>query len=357
MIITFENKQFELLENSYYRKSAEMWDKLSIEAELVNLKIEGYIIGDSSNLMYRCNICNTLQYKHIYKVRKGLVRCKTCFENKLKDAAIKHGFKYIPNDNDDVTKNFSCNSCGHIDSYRHTHMIDGKIKCDNCYELKLSEEANNAGLILLSKEYKKCEKSNRWYKHKSCSHIEYKGTNVVRKKEIECKICFEEKITKEAEMIGLTIVGSGKSGYRKYKLPCNCIRELRLDQIRNGFYSCDIHDNNRYTKKSILYFLKIKHDEKVWLKVGITQKLEHRIKEYKLIDGCIVTELLIYNFSSGKDSYEIEQRLHTTFRNKRLTPSNMKIYMQNGGFTECYPIEMFDEINEFVLENYKEIKC
>ena len=106
--------------------------------------------------------------------------------------------------------------------------------------LKISEkhleEARQNGLELIKpadKEFGKGYQNYKLYRYKSCKHLDYLQPTHVRRGNISCKICLELQYEKQAEALGLEIIGKGKSVYfRIYRnRKCGHITEVRTSSI------------------------------------------------------------------------------------------------------------------------------
>ena len=74
-----------------------------------------------------------------------------------------------------------------------------------------------------------------------------------------------------------------------------------------------------------------------------------RMKRYG-VDG-EVTLLTSVEFTNGQDAVDYEKLLHSKYKHLCVEKETIRGYMENG-FTECYPMSMYNELYESITERF-----
>jgi len=221
-----------------------------------------------------------------------------------------------------------------------------KRDLERCKE-KYIEEAKIHGFEYLGAASENSPSFYRKYKITSCGHIVDAVPVNVRNKSLRCIECFNLKINEEAAAVGLELISKIKSKLYEYKLPCGHIQEIFTSAVRTNEWICRTCHSSYFDLPSELYLLKIKSKDFEWLKLGYSRNLAVRIRSYKL-QNSEVSQIRSIKFKTGREVIQIEQKLHSKYFQYRLNPDKMKEYHTQDGYTECYPIEMLEEfLHEF----------
>lgn len=212
--------------------------KLIKEANMVGLELLSKC-EDPHYRQYKCKKCRYKQKLQISNVRKKNFRCNNCLEMKLNKEASMAGLELLGAGKDANYRIYKFDKCGHKQEIAITHVRNGNPRCKKCFEQKLIEEANLAGLKLIGAGK---NVSYRLYKCKECEYVQEFQTTLVRKKVFKCEGCFEKKLNKEANLAGLELIEEGKNKYyRLYKfISCGHQQEIQTTQVRNGNVTCKI---------------------------------------------------------------------------------------------------------------------
>ena len=125
---------------------------------------------------------------------------KTTAKHILEAEAV--GLKLFGIGNNRRTRKYSFGACGHTQDISPGHVRKNRFRCRACQEIKLVDEAERAGLMLISI----AQNSNyRIYQFKTCGHQQPITLAAVRNKEFKCKYCLREKHGAEAQKKRISI--------------------------------------------------------------------------------------------------------------------------------------------------------
>lgn len=205
-------------------------------------------------------------------------------------------------------------------------------------------EAKEKGLTLV----KKSEKPKHFiYKFDVCGHEkETRPTEIKRYKPV-CNMCINETFKNEAKEKGLTLIKkSEKRGAYLYRFnACGHEKECKPFVIRNTANICQKCNETYYMKESFLYLIKIYNEHESFLKIGIAHNIKDRIRKYKLIKGYKTEVLKSVIYDNRYESTYFEKNIHRNFKIFKESPDKMRTIMQSG-FTECYPLSLFNLLND-----------
>jgi hypothetical protein len=178
------------------------------------------------------------------------------------------------------------------------------------------------------------------YQFKTCGHISSFNRTAVIEGRFECKVCAEEEFITEANNEGLILLGKTSSvQYRNYFLPCGCMKQLRLDHVRQSNWTCNTHDSTHYAKPSNLYLLKLKSKEFVCLKFGFARVVNNRVACYGLSKEVEVTVVKTIPMKTGRDALREEKNIQKICKPHKLDKNIMKPHFKWSGFNECYSVK------------------
>lgn len=375
-----------------FASTKDVHDRLSREAEIAGFTLIGYSTnGAVSHRNYRCNVCGHKQDLHKDSVKKNEVRCHNCFEQRVTDEARAVGLELIgSSDKGDGYRRYKIVGCGHERDLRLFHVRNNRFSCTECFETTIREEADRAGLEFLNE---KCEKTGLWlYKFKSCGHLKAFPLNKVRDENVNCTSCFKDKIVKEADDAGLTLLSKGtlgkeyynyrfkscgheaqfrlgnvrrgvvecktcldqkhhalassrnlvllgkglKKNYRLFELPCGHVQEFTLGNVLKGEFRCSECGEHAWVKPAKTYAYKITSGEVSWVKVGYAKDPEDRSKNYGLPEGSGKELLYTAEHPTGRDASYHESEILRSLSDYKIPAEEMKKYHKHSGYTECF---------------------
>jgi hypothetical protein len=323
-----------------------MQEKHIKEAEDAGLKYVGKATNNNANYrQYECENGHKIDLQ-VQHVRRNNWRCKYCFEDKLKQQAQSIGYELLGPSELGSEYRLYRKDCGCVEDLRHNSVASTKDKrntnqvtCKICYRRNMQKCADESNITL----FEDVGRYDIKIRFNACGHYKYAKKSQVFRKNLVCRVCQEESYTKEAALAGLKYVGFSSEGsnYREYKLPCGCVRSIRIDHARDGSYSCYVHDDSHYVKPSSVYLLKITNDENSWLKLGYSKNIRVRVSNYGV--GNSVVELVkTLDFDTGANAMLFERALHKKYKQFRLNKKEMEKFHRSNGHTECYPLSMID---------------
>lgn len=316
------------------------------EAEAVNLTLlslgSKYLSNGNHDMhyrRYRFNECGHVGELRLDKVRWNIFKCKTCMiERHKKEAeAVKlELLEYLKKKN---YAKYKCKICAHIQEFQQTHVRNNKVECEMCHEEKLKKDAQAKDLEIINRK----EGASSIYRFIKCGHERQITHSQVRNSEVTCLICFEEKVNEEAEKAGLEVVGKARyseRGARRYRFKCcGNERDIGMSNVRQLLFACNKCVDTFRDMPSKIYLLKLNIHNIEWLKLGYSKDIQARIKAYKLHEEVSVSIITTVDFQDGHEAYKIESKLHNKNINNRMNPKEISLYMESG-VNECYSVEM-----------------
>ena len=323
--------------------------KLLNEAKIADVILRGP--GSSvHHRTYTINKCGHTVNLKTQSVRDGDHKCKICKEKKFIDEAESVGLSLLGEASSDLDVSirlsnyrlYQIKSCGHKQNFKLSHVRENNISCDVCAIGDISQRAYYSGW-----EYIEKNKSNGLNKCKCLQgdHPAEIETGRLGHGQIQCLDCFERKLTIDANAVGLSFLGEADrnlfdANYRIYS--CNRCQNhltLRIGHVKKGSFLCEYCDDSHLDFPSNVYLLHIKHKEFDWLKLGYSKDIPSRIKGYGLSDECSFEILKIIYHGTGRSAKAKELSIHAKFKEKfRLDQRYMKRFHKLNGFTECYRI-------------------
>lgn len=287
----------------------------------------------------------------------GKFRCKTCLVKKHEDIAELNNLAIIdhtPNSDSDY-KLYKFKDCGHKQLFASYNIKLG-VKCASCTIQSRFDAASRNNLELLNVG---C--SDKWmhreYKYKKCNHIQSMKIQDVENNNVpECRQCRKEGWIEAAISAGIVFIGESdsvfpnKGKYYKYEMPCGCIKDFKIGNIKRNVWACDTH-SNFWNKKSNVYIIKFTEilSGFSWLKVGVSTNVNRRINDYKLKSKCVHEILHIREFNTYKQALTFEKSIHFKYKDINLDHNTMKNFKQNG-WSECYPVEFSSEFVSIIKD-------
>lgn len=333
------------------RQDLKILDKQQEEAKEKNL----VLISKTDNRCYGyyrlpCGHFSFLHYGSVRKARTNFA-CKDCLDIKLQEEASRVNLVYNKNVivcGHDL-RNYTL-PCGHSRDIKAGAVRKGNVPCKECEQQKLIKEAESAGLILLDKP----SRNSRRHYLLPCGHEKEILMESVRGKAFRCRICQDDHYAADAKAVGLVYQKDLKAShhdYRFYTLPCGCTKEIAIACVRKGSFECKNHSQRsiNFTKPISVYLFKFTLPVGDVLKLGFARNVKGRKSRYGIAGT--VEELLVKEFKAGQDAVSLERNLHDKYAADKLSKEVMSTYMTNG-FTECYPMELLETLKA-EIENYK----
>lgn len=246
-------------------------------------------------------------------------------------------------------RKYKFNACGHVQDIRTDSVRIGNFRCRTCLEEKLKRDASEAGLVLLDKRSEK-SRSYRWY-ILPCGHeAEVSVAYVKPSKKYLCPICLGNKLNKEAELLGLTLLRKSGPGWSReyylYKLPCDHERNINSKDVRKGLFKCDVCSEYSWTSPSKTYVYRLTVGSFSWIKVGHASNLERRVRGYRLAKCVEVKLLFVEDHNTRFEAQSHEARLLKAASCFKIDSNLIKSYMKSGS-TECFNTDAESVLSQF----------
>jgi len=128
-------------------------------------------------------------------------------------------------------------SCGHTQEITLTNMRFGAFRCRRCLADKLEREAQTQGCTLIGPGRSKAYREYRL----SCGHVQEVTTQYMRNGTFKCRSCVGIQLAKEAASRGCEIIAPGRTANsRIYRLPCGHEQEISNKAIYRSSLHCHI---------------------------------------------------------------------------------------------------------------------
>lgn len=315
-----------------------------------------------TRFVFKRNSCGHTFEADISSVRHGKgVFCKDCTSEKLIEAEKNIGLTFVePVDN--IRNRYIINECGHYAVlYKANVVRNNGVICQECETTKLLSNLERQGLELV--EYRTTDDINvsdknkvAKIRYKDCGHVvnrfrSFKGDYGA------CEICAESKRKLTYESNGLSFVtkiNSAKSLFRFNS--CGHERVMYNSAAMRGNCLCQECNESSFNKKSKIYIIEILTDEgDKFIKLGYGKDISNRVREYRMKRVKEYLVLFEKNFNSGTDAMLVEKAVHKAFKDDALPADYARSYLTRGGFTECYPVNLFDKIVKEIFSKEKEL--
>jgi hypothetical protein len=292
-------------------------------------------------------------------------QCKGCEEGGFKKEAIEKGLKLVKK-LDDGSRQYKVTKCGHTTELKpiSVRRITKKYTCPKCAKQEQKKLAKKRKLKYLRKV--KGRNGFHLWEFKNCGHKQEIAVSSVKKKTFHCSIYHQMKLGREAELIGLILLGGPEDktkdfNYKSYLCEkCKHKNDFTISNVRIGNVSCFNCGETPWAKHSNLYLIKISFPgteslkSKIWLKLGHSEKIDQRIKTYGLPPE-VTDELIgIIGFDTRREAASKENAIRKKYAKDLLPSEEMKKYHSKvgGGKTECFPASLETKlIEEFSSQN------
>ena len=184
---------------------------------------------------------------------------------------------------------------------------------------KFMKEAKAVGLTLIG-EGKKAQ--YRTYRFNKCKHKQEIAISSVRSNKIRCNQCLQIKLENEAKAVGLTLVSKGRNkNYRTYRFnKCKHKQEIAIGRVRDSSFICNTCEETSRNLPSKVYLLKIQSGSFMWLKLGYAKSIRFRIKQYRLLEGAKIKRLKVIDFDTGREAHKSLSFLESSLPNPPAAP-------------------------------------
>lgn len=280
----------------------------------------------------------------MYKLTRGDIASEGAY--------LAHGMQVIGAGRDANFRLFKNLVCGHEQEGDIRNARKFPIRCGQCQEKKLQEEAASEGLFFIEK----IDKNYARYRFIGCGHERVAQCTHIREGNIRCQICQKEKFIKEAKDSGLEFLGKIGEAYGLYRfISCGHEQKITCCGVRDGHVRCNTCGDTWATRPSNLYLHKIEYGTITLLKFGRAKNVKRRSVQYGLPVGAVLKILQVWPVNTGIEADRIESLVAKQF--KRYNKSKAKLVLQNSGWTECYNIEDQQAIIGFVEQELAKQNC
>lgn len=394
------------VEHQFYASSREIHERLSNQAVGKGLTLIGFSSsGKSTRRLYRFVSCGHEQDISISNVHSDCFECKTCKDILYKQEAADHGLTLI-GDAVEVrgsgTRRYRFDSCGHERDIKLDHVRVGNFRCQVCYEARLHSEAKDAGLEIVSASG--LGTRYRVYNFISCGHKQDVRLDQVANGQIKCNTCFNARLTSEAASAGFTLlnvyaskphcslyecnvcgqsaefarsnmrvssircskclynsrvdvansagvefigVSTTRKKHYRFLLPCGHEKEHTINYVKQKHIPCAVCGDTSWVHSSFVYLLMITDINGFsWLKIGHTRNVHSRIKQYGLAKGTEVGVLSTVECDTRTTAIKLEKEIIKKFAYHKLCDSLMMGYHTKSGHSECFNTECLPAVME-----------
>lgn len=280
-------------------------------------------------------------------MRNGSFQCDECISINLDSQAKQAGCKIVGPGKTTDYRLYEL-PCGHVAEKTIKQIKVNEFNCDDCLEIKLLSEAEIMGLVILGKGK---DRDHRKYLL-PCGHSKELITSNVRKKTVGCTECIDERMSEDAIKAGVVLLGPSSKGaqYRKYNMNCcNYVQDIQPGVIRNGYFKCHGCNTSHLDRPSTIYLLRLAHSGQEWLKLGYSEDVNKRIKEYGLDPNALIELVCTVGVKTGEEALALENDLHKKYNEFQINSNLMKPHMSKSGHTECYHVKIKNLIKDDLL--------
>jgi len=337
--------------NAYFTE--ERINRLNNEAEEKGYKVKEFINADKvTYTRLKCGHEFTFNPCSMRHQKRSL--CRECNDLKF-DAVIKEKQVQLIKKINTYTFKIIVNKCKHeiTTSIHNLSKTQGAFKCpvcmvedfhDRCKELNVDvlENPANQEEVANYASPKKYAKFLRRY----CGH-----TFICLRHNLlsmrTCDVCIQNAKTEKLTNNGYEFVNKTDSNVKSlYRFKsCGHTRVLFDVAALRGNAVCHICNNTSNTAKSKLYIIQFKTDGGFeFIKFGYGKNIKNRVREYSLKNTMFVSTLFEMDIATGNEARIIENSIHKSLNEFRLPNDTMKAFLTRTGYSECYPLNLLDEI-------------
>jgi hypothetical protein len=211
------------------------WNSPTTKKHIAEAEAQGCeLLGPGSNKDYRTYRlpCGHEQGMGVKEMREGVFRCRTCLNHKLEAEAEAQGCELLGLGKKDVHARIYRLPCGHEREYHISQMRKGELRCQTCFDNKLKEEAAAQSCELIGPGRNAHIRTYRL----ECGHEREVGTREMRNGGFRCNTCLDNQWKEQAAVRGCELIGLGRkdSRCRTYRLPCGHESEIRPSRPSTG---------------------------------------------------------------------------------------------------------------------------
>lgn len=337
--------------NKYFTQ--ERVDRITLEAEEKGYRVENMI--DADTVQYtrlQCNHKMTASPSNMRHQKRTM--CKECNELEF-EALIKDKEVEIVERINTSTFKFRVNSCKHeiTTSIHNIGKNRGPYKCSVCMDEEFLARCEEVNVDIIQNpinpvEVKGYHSPSKYakFKYRDCGHDFFCiRHNILSMK--KCATCANIAKTKTLSDYGYEIVGytdTTKKKLFKFK-SCGHERVFYESAALRGNAICHVCNITSTKLKSKLYIMQFETDLGFqFIKFGYGKNTKNRVREYVLRDTKFIDILFELEVETGEKARLIENTIHKELLEYKLPNDKMRVYLTKTGYSECYPVELLDEI-------------
>jgi len=318
---------------------------------------KGYIVKEFINpnkVVYIKTSCG-----HVFTASPSNIRhqsrtfCKECSDLKLEKALPEKGLTLLSKITAATIK-VKVDKCGHelITQSHNLYKKSGLYKCVVCIDEEFKRRCEVTKVNVVEnpaniEEVKHLTHPSKYAKfiRRDCGH-----TFICLRYDVEkferCRVCTQESKDKKLKENGLEKISTETNVKGIYKfLKCSHTRLLFDAAALRGNAVCHICNDTCNTNPSKIYVIEFETEDGVqFIKFGYGKSINNRIREYGVKNVKYNRTLLDVDVVTGNTARIIENSIHSELLNLKLPNGSMKKYLTRTGYSECYPISVFNEI-------------
>lgn len=331
----------------------EKFHRYSKEAELKGfslIKLLGDGLGE-----YKRNNCGHVFTKQVANIRhQKQTLCLKCSDEKHNLVLKDKGLELV-----DKSKSlYRVIACGHEVTTTKANLeksTNDIYECRVCYSEKEKSLLDSMGVEMISYRAenlagKSRPKKHALYRFKKCGHEFTYIRHAMQYGKQDCQTCTDNTAKESLKSHGYFLVGE----LAPVKITigfdsCEHTRLVHRAAAVKGNCICQECKITAYKRPSKIYAIELESDGFTFIKYGYGKSVKARLSEYGLIEVKLKEILFEIDVPTGNEALKIEKKVHSLFSDKRLDKEMMRKYFKNTGFTECYPLEVVNDLKTTTL--------
>lgn len=337
--------------NEYF--TPERVARLTEEASAKGYKIEELI--DADHVEYtrlKCNHSMIVSTSNMRHQKRSM--CKECNEIEFQSIIKDKEVEIIDRINTSVFR-FRVNKCKHeiVTSIHNIDKNKGPYKCSICMDEEFLSRCQEMNVAIIENPINPLEiqgyhspSKYAKFKYNECGHEFFCiRHNILAMK--KCATCASIAKTKILSDYGYEIVGYTDTTTKKLFrfIACGHERVFYESAALRGNAICHVCNITSTKLKSKLYIMQFETDSGFqFIKFGYGKNTKNRIREYVLRDTKFIDVLFELEIETGEKARVIENTIHKELLDYKLPNDKMRVYLTKTGYSECYPLDLFNEI-------------